>query len=320
MADGGGGLLDAAHAIVGRHRHLDIRFAINKQYEIALWERPGRWMAPERLAGIVADLRAVARAGQRGRAVPLYGVLLGEREDLAARVITVAYLRDGGQPVGFNAMSYLDIPMGGRVESVLHLGLTFIDPDYQRHGLPGLLYGAAGFLLLFKSGLRGFWVSNVTQVPAIVGLFSDNYARVYPHCDGRHRQSFTHLVLARQIMRRHRAAFGVGEEAGFDEARQIITGAYTGGSDALKKSWEEAPKHRREAVNTFCAARLDYDRGDDFLQLGYASFASTMAFLGTRLPQGSVPQLLFQATLLFSLAVVLPVVQWLVPPLPEEEA
>ncbi|MEL6343129.1 MAG: hypothetical protein AAFV53_08330 [Myxococcota bacterium] len=312
------GMLDMMRAVVGRHRHLNIRFTINARYEIALWERPGLWMAAEQRMALVEDLRVVARAGQRGKAVPEYGVLTGEQADLETRVITVAYHREHGHPVGFTAMSYLDIPMGDRVESVLHLGLTFIDPDYQRHGLPSLLYGAAGFLLLFKSGLRGFWVSNVTQIPAIVGMFSENYATVYPHYDHQKRQSFTHLMLARQIMRHHRSVFGVGEDAGFDEARQIITDAYTGGSDELKKSWAAVPRHRNDQVNQYCARWLDYDRGDDFLQLGYASFGSTMRFLGTRLPQGSVPQLFFQAILLFSLAVVMPVVQWLVPPLPEE--
>jgi hypothetical protein len=61
-------------------------------------------------------------------------------------------------------------------------------------------------------------------------------------------------------MRRHRAVFGVGDEAGFDEARFVITNAYTGGSDALKKSLETAPRHRGERYNAFCARELDYER------------------------------------------------------------
>ena len=59
-------------------------------------------------------------------------------------------------------------------------------------------------------------------------------------------------------MRRHRRVFGVGEDAGFDEARFVITNAYTGGSDNLKKSFDVAPKHRDEAYNDFCREQLDY--------------------------------------------------------------
>ncbi len=243
----------------------------------------------------------------------MYGVLLGEREDLETRVVTMVYAREEGRPVGFNALTYFDIALGTRIESVLHLGLTFIDPEYQRHGLPGLLYGVSAFLLLFKSGLRGFWISNVTQVPAVVGLVSDNYADVYPGYDGRTRQSFTHLILARQIMESHRAAFGVGEDAGFDEAKSVITNAYTGGSDELKKTFEEAPPHRKDEVNAFCAQGLDYERGDDFLQLGRCTLRSILMFLRAKLPEGSVLQLIFQAFMLFCFAVLVPVVQWLLP-------
>ena len=51
---------------------------------------------------------------------------------------------------------------------------------------------------------------------------------------------------------------GRAVDAGFDEARFVITNAYTGGSDALKKSLETAPRHRDEQYNAFCARELDY--------------------------------------------------------------
>jgi hypothetical protein len=313
-----GAVTQSARALIHRHEHLFVRFPVSARLEVVMWERPGVWCSDDELAHMVADLRAVAAAGQRGKEVPLYGVLLGERADLETRVVTMVYALEeaGPKPVGFNALSYFDIPMGTQVESVLHLGLTFIDPDYQRLGLPGLLYGVTAFLLLFKSGLRGFWISNVTQVPAVVGLVSDNYADVYPHYNERVRQSFTHLVLAREIMRHHRDAFGVGEEAGFDEQSQVITNAYTGGSDELKKTWEEAPRHRLDQVNAFCQRGLDYVRGDDFLQLGRCTMRSTLMFLRSKLPEGSPARLMFQALMLLLLSAFVPIIQWLFPPDP----
>jgi hypothetical protein len=313
-----GAVTQSARALIHRHEHLFVRFPINRRLEVVMWERPGVWCDDEQLAHMMRDIRAIALAGQRGKDVPLYGVLLGERADLETRVVTMVYALepDGKKPVGFNALSYFDIPMGQRVESVLHLGLTFIDPDYQRLGLPGLLYGVTAFLLLFKSGLRGFWISNVTQVPAVVGLVSENYADIYPHYAGSTRQTFTHLVLAREIMRHHRDAFGVGQEAGFDEELQVITNAYTGGSDELKKTWDEAPKHRLDSVNDFCKQWLDYARGDDFLQLGRCTMRSTLTFLRSKLPEGSPARLLFQALMLLLLAAFVPIIQWLFPPEP----
>jgi hypothetical protein len=281
-------------------------------FEVVMWERPGVACDDATLAAIVRDLRTVARAGQNGKPVPEYGVLLGERADLATRVVTIVYTR-AGRPVGFNALTWFDLALGTRVESVLHLGLTFVDPEYQRQRLPALLYGVTTFLLLFKSGLRPFWISNVTQVPAVAGMVGDNYAGTFPDPAGRNRQSFLQLVLARAIMRDHRRAFGVGAEAGFDETRGVITNAYTGGSDELKKTFAEAPKHRNPVVNDFCARTLDYARGDDLLQIGRCTLASTLRFLRGKLPQGTVVQLAYRAAVLVGTATLVPVVRWLVP-------
>jgi hypothetical protein len=112
-------------------------------------------------------------------------------------------------------------------------------------------------------------------------------------------------------MSRHRAVFGVGEEAGFDEARFVITNAYTGGSDALKKTFEAAPKHRDEQYNAFCARELDYARGDDVLQLGRIDLAGARRYLLSEVPSGSLPALLATGTALALQRLVLPAVHWM---------
>lgn len=303
-------------AIVGRDEYLSLRMKVGQRFEVAFWERPGVWCDDATLTKMTEDLRVVAKAGQEGKPVPMYGALLGERGDLARRVITIAYDTATGRPVGFNALAALDLQVGVHPETVLHLGLTYVDPEFQGHGLPGLLYGAAAFLLLFKGGLRGFWISNVTQVPAVVGLVSGGYAHVYPNPLKGTRQTFTHLTLARQIMRHHRAAFGVADESPYDEVRSIIQDAYTGGSDELKKTFEDAPKHRDARVNAWCEKQLDYRRGDDVLQLGRCTLGSSLGFLGSRLPKGAVVQLAFQAFVLLLFATVVPALRWLLPPPP----
>ena len=104
----------------------------------------------------------------------------------------------------------------------------------------------------------------MTQVPAVVGMVAETFSDVYPSRPGA-RRSFHHERLAQQIMGRWRHAFGVGEEAGFDTDRFVITNAYTGGSDELKKTFDIAAKHRDAIYNDLCATALDYSRGDDLL-------------------------------------------------------
>jgi hypothetical protein len=185
-----------------------------------------------------------------------------------------------------------------------------VDPEVQGHGLSWVLYGLTTLVLFARDGFRPKWISNVTQVPAVFGMVCEAFADVFPSPQPSARQSFAHLQLARGIMRLHRAVFGVGDEAGFDEERFVITDAYTGGSDALKKSYDIAPKHRDEQYNAFCARELDYARGDDVLQLGRIDLAGARRYLLREVPPGSLPALLAASVALALQRLVLPVVHW----------
>src|SRR5262249_46551685 len=160
------------------------------------------------------------------------GVLGKDRERLSASVLTVLYDRASGKPVAFNALAWLPVSLRGRPTNVLHLGLVMVDPGARNRGMSWLLYGFTCFILFARRGARPIWVSNVTQVPAVFGMVSENFADVYPTPSARHAR-FEHVLLARQIMALHRSAFGVGPDAEFDEARFVIKNAYTGGSDDL---------------------------------------------------------------------------------------
>ena len=106
------------------------------------------------------------------------------------------------------------------------------------------------------------------KAASVFGMVARQFDNVFPTARPSDRQRYDHLHLARQIMARHRFAFGVGSDAVFDERRGVILNAYTGGSDNLRKSFDEAPKHRDAQYNEICQRELDYERGDDFLQIG----------------------------------------------------
>ncbi len=308
-----GALIPIFHGFLTRRARFHISFFLSKKLRIDLYDRPGQFLSDTDLQKLVEDLRAVAARGQEGKEVPLYGALLGERADLSKRILTIAYDAETDEPVGFNALAYLDVPVGVTQITVVHLGLIFVDPEWQKRHLPSILYGLTTFLLFFQSGFRAFWISNVTQVPAIAGMTAMNYHAVYPTHLEDGRQTFTHLVLARGIMKYHRSAFGVGDDAGFDEAQQVITNAYTGGSDHLKKTFASAPKHRDARCNTMMEKMLDYDRGDDVLQLGVCNIPAILRYISSQAGHGFAKTLIFQALNLVVLGMLVPIVRWLVP-------
>src|SRR6187399_1913200 len=270
---------------------IDLTLRTHEGLTTRIVESPGTSLAEDDLRQLVEDLRTVA-----GKTLPAgsltYGIFSGERERLSRAIVTLISEEATGRPIAFNALSVMPVELDGQSTEVTHLGLVMVDPDVQGQGLSWVLYGLTTLVLFIRGGLRPKWISNVTQVPAVCGMVGETFSEVFPSPQANSRASFAHLQLARDIMRRHRAVFGVGAEAGFDEARFVISDAYTGGSDALKKSFETAPKHRDEQYNAFCARELDYSRGDDLLQIGRIDLAAARRYLMSEVPAGSMPGLL----------------------------
>ena len=104
---------------------------------------------------------------------------------------------------------------------------------------------------------------------------------------------------------------GVGDDAGFDESRSVITNAYTGGSDGLKKSFDETAKHRQQKYNDLCTRLLDYARGDDILQVGQVNMAAAQKYAFTEVPRDSLPGLVLSGGFLGLQSIFLPLIHWL---------
>lgn len=272
-------------------------------------ERPGLWMPANELETLVAQLKSVVQRSLPNEELN-YGVLSGDKSRLDNAIITILYDRASGTPIAFNALAVMVLPLRGQQIEVLHLGLVMVDPNFRTQGLSWILYGLTCMLFFVRRRMRPVWISNVTQVPAIVGKVTESFAQVFPSPDNSSRRSFDHLAIAREIMRRHRNVFGVGDDAEFDESRFVIKNAYTGGSDNLKKGIDEATPHRDARYNDMCRAQLDYARGDDFLQLGQFNLNVARNYLLKSVPRDSLPALLTRLLFLFIGSLLLPAIHW----------
>lgn len=288
---------------------LNVRFRGGKGHLVEIVERPGLSLGKEQFSQLRADCAAVVAACLDGRQLD-YGLFAPDGSAWDRTVVTLVRRVGDGRPVAFNAMPLLDVRREGQEAHLLHLGLVMVDPAERSGGLSWILYGLTCFALFVRGGLRPLWVSSVTQVPAVVGMVAETFDGVFPAQEGT-RLTFVHRHLAHQLMSRHRSTFGVGEDAGFDPDRQVITNAYTGGSDNLKKSFAVAAKHRDERYNRFCEKQLDYGRGDDVLQIGRIDLGTTRRFLSRSVPRNALFQLAVQFAVLGIQAVVAPLLQWL---------
>lgn len=291
-----------------RQPYINAKLGSKKGTLTRVLERPGMWMAPDELQKIVTDLRTVIDALGIGGLD--YGIAKGNKETLDNAILTIIYDGRTGKPMAFNALSIMNCSFRGKLCPVVHLGLVVIDPNIRSKGLSWILYGLTTFLLFFKNRMKPIWISNVTQVPAIVGMVSESFGNVFPNPRLDSRRTYDHLVLAKEILKDHRHVFGVGSEAEFDEEHFVIKNAYTGGSDNLKKTFEQAPKHRTELYNQYCEKHLDYQRGDDFLQLGQIDLRTFYHYLLHSVPKESVLATIYSAGLVLFESFLVPAFQW----------
>ena len=291
---------------------LDLPVTVTREISGHIYERPGLWMEPAALDSLAGELRAVAATSLPAGLLD-YGVFAPGTGAFDRAIITVLRDRSDGRPIAFNALSAMDVTHGGARTTVTHLGLVIIDPGTRGRGFSWALYGLTTLLLFVRNQLRPLWISSVTQVPAVVGLVTEGFDNVYPAPGRNSVRRFDHLLLARQIMRDHRDVFGVGKDADFDEDRFVIRNAYTGGSDHLKKSFADSSKHRDAVHNDFCERELDYDRGDDVLQIGEMNLQAARRYLTKDVPRASLPGVLAMLAFLLLQRLTLPLVYWFTP-------
>ena len=225
-------------------------------------------------------------------------------------ILTLIRDNNSNKLIAFNCLPLLDLTLKNKPIYFVHLGLVMIDPDYRSKGLLYILYGLTVVIMFCRKRLTPIWVSNVTQVPAVVGSFSEGFNNVFPNALKNSRRSFDHLSLVRQIMLNHRHVFGVGNDAEFDEKMFIIKNAYTGGSDNLLKTWNQVTKYRNDTVNDFCQKHLNYDRGDDFIQIGKMDFFALQKYIIRMIPAKSLILILNNIFIVFLQSILLPVYHW----------
>ena len=292
-------------------RHLNLEFTARRGVRVRIVERPGRWMDAAEQGELLDELRRVSRESL-GVSVN-YSVLTGEPAAWQNAIITLLYEPGNRRLIAFNALLIMECSLRGKPVDVIHLGMSVVQHEWRSKGLSSVLYGWTCLLLYARRQFRPLWIGNVTQVPSVFGMVGEQFSDVFP--DGRTgtRRSFDHLVLARQIMLRYRSGFGAAPEAMFDENRFVIVNAYTGPCAPFKGTFAGAPKHRYDHYNETCRREIDYDRGDDFLQLGRLDLRVIRQQIRRSREGVRLRILLTQLSLLFLGSILAPILRWFSP-------
>ena len=241
------------------------------QYETIFF--PGRYMSDEALSSLTNDLKSVAKSCFD--TIPSYQALTGRREEYERAVITIARNRKG-EALGFVSALVLKVDYVG---DVLHLGLTCVHPKARGLKLTHKLASKMLMNYLIKEApLGSTWISNCACVLSSLGNVALYFEDLYPSPYGVKAPSINHLKIAQDISEKYREPIAINKDAVLN-TKSFIFEASVEGTVFEKDSSDRRFHHRDENLTAFYQDLINFERGDEVLQIGKVSLMTFPKYL-----------------------------------------
>ena len=249
----------------------------NVGYSLEVLVRPGQTLSAARLRALTDELRACATASF-GIEAPDYQALSGRKQDLERAVIGLAR-RPDGTLAAFSACVLL--PVEG-IGDVFHLGLTCVAPEDRSGGLTHRLLARTCLTYLLQARpLGSVWVSNVACVLSSLGNVALHFDDVHPSPFREAAPSADHLRIAEAIATHHRELVAIHPAAVLDPATFVMRGSVPG-TVFEKRECDTRYHHRNKQLNAWYTSRIDFERGDEVIQVGRMSALGALRHLVKR--------------------------------------
>lgn len=250
-----------------------------KRYRYQLLYTPGKTMSDVEIQELVSHLRDVASTAFD--TLPDYQVLRGTRKELEDKVIAIAWRQDGTM-AGFCSTVILSVDGVG---DVLHLGLTVVRPEDRRHGLTHILTSRAvkGYLLRHKPLVGKVWISNCAAVLSSLVNVAMHFEHVYPSPFVKKQKKVMdkYMNIARTIDEKYRDKIYIMDHAHFDEKSFVFRGSVKG-TVFQKDGADSRYYHRNLYLNDYYLNQMNFNEGDEVLQIGYASTFAAIKHMWNR--------------------------------------
>ena len=247
-----------------------------KKHKVQFLYRPGHYMSEEKARELVKKLRDTASTCFNE--VPEYQVMKGGKEELADKVLTVAWNTDG-TIAGFCSTLELDVKGVGKV---LHLGLTCVRPEARSGGLTMILTKKAVLGYVLRNRLVGkLWVTNCAAVLSSLGSVSLNFEGVYPSPFDKPVPTKKHRLIAEAIDRYYRDKIYINDYARFDNNAFVFRKSV---KDTVfqKSAHDSRYHHRMDQINRYYGSLMNFDDGDEVLQVGFVTSLTALVHLYRR--------------------------------------
>ncbi|MBK7978192.1 MAG: hypothetical protein IPK07_34750 [Deltaproteobacteria bacterium] len=165
---------------------------------------------------------------------------------------------------------------------VLHLGLTCVRADQRSGGLTHRLTSTLTVrYLLIHRPLSRVWITNVACVLSSLVNVGRHFDQVFPAPEGPASPTTTHRRIAEAVDALYRDKIYIRPDARFDRDAFVFRGSV---HQTVFQKDEHDPRyrHRDARANRFYGERMDFERGDEVLQIGSMSLLTGLRYLRRR--------------------------------------
>ncbi|CAN8096459.1 unnamed protein product [Discula destructiva] len=245
-------------------------------YDTQIFDRPFEASQTEqsvsRLVTIHSDIHRLATLCFKP--VPNYQILKADVQDAFDHklLVTARDAEDSDKLIGF--VSAVFLPIEGLDNTLLHTGLTVVHPDYRKSGVVHQLF-ATLFLHLLGEFPEGLWLSTRAAVITSLVHIAKHTTKVYPSPEWEAKYpegpSGTHLLIAKEISKRHRSQMLVAPDAKLDEKTFVFMGSNnTEEGQAFIKDVDDTQYwHIDKQSSEFYRRLMRRGMGDEVLQVSF---------------------------------------------------
>lgn len=200
--------------------------------------------------------------------VPNYQALSGDHDELERVVLTVAR-NQKNKIIGFCSALILEVDGVGKI---FHTGLTCVDPSARGKKLTHKLTSKTlTTYMIRESLLKPVWVTNCACVLSSLGNVAMYFEDVFPSPYRTKAPSSQHLRIAQAISEQYREQIAINETAIFNDKSFVFEGSVEG-TLFEKKENDDRFHHRNRHLTKFYQDLMNFERGDEVLQIGKVSF------------------------------------------------
>jgi len=246
------GLLD----LFSKKKHIRIK---HKKYEFELFDCPGRWMERNKLEELQQRMISIAVA--RLKTKPSFSFFT-DINLLKNKLVTIC--SDGNTDCAFNAMTYIG---NYKNRKVVHLGVACSTKEDK--GLMQLTYLWICLYLMIHNNFRQIYISSMTHTPKIFGSIAESFSNVFPKAAHNESPMQFHLDVKNILMDTYLKEWDL-------PTTSVVGKNFTikgfriqkDGTILYPDTSETVPKHRKDKYSKYCLENINYEEGDEILQVG----------------------------------------------------